>query len=204
MVSMVSVANFSPLTLLTLLTQLTLTAILIAVFFIDLKHGIIPDKLVYPAILVALGSRLSAIGYRISTLYLHLKSDIGGLGPYLLQTDFFRRHALLEATPLLWTLLGSVFLFCCFFVLHRLFRGRALGGGDVKLAFLVGLITGFPQMIVAVFSAFLTGALVSVMLVLLKKKSFGGTVPFGPFLVIGTYIALFWGSDIISWYLGLL
>jgi len=57
---------------------------------------------------------------------------------------------------------------------------------------------------VAVFSAFLTGALVSVILVLFKKKKLGETVPFGPFLVVGTYIALFWGNDIIRWYLGLL
>jgi leader peptidase (prepilin peptidase)/N-methyltransferase len=133
-----------------------------------------------------------------------LRGDVGGLGPYLLQTDFFCYHAWLELRPFLWTLLGSAFLFLCFFVLHSLFRGRALGGGDVKLAFLVGLITGFPNMVVAVFSAFLTGALFSIILVMLKKKKFGETVPFGPFLVAGTYIAIFWGSDIIEWYLGLL
>ncbi len=177
---------------------------LIPIFVIDLKHGIIPDKTVFPAVLVALSAQLLAPSLRILNLYRKLKADVGGLGPYLLQTNFFRHHAWLEVTPLLWTLLGSVFLFFCFFVLHRLFRGRALGGGDVKLALLVGLITGWPNMLVAVFSSFLTGALVSVILMMLGKKKFGETVPFGPFLVIGTYIALFWGSDIINWYLGFL
>ena len=76
-----------------------------------------------------------------------------------------------------------------------------MGGGDVKLAFFVGLIAGWPNMIVAVFASFLTGAIVSVILMMLGKKKFGETVPFGPFLVAGTYIALFWGDDIMNWYL---
>jgi len=204
MVSMVSTEGSLPLTLLTLLTQLTLAAILIAIAAIDLKHGIIPDRLVYPAVGLVTGYWLLVTGLRIWGLYRKLKGDTGGLGPYLLQTDFFRRHAWLELRPLLWTLLGALVLYSLLFILHSLFKGRALGGGDVKLVFLVGLVTGFPNMFVAVFSAFLTGALVSVILVLLHKKKFGETVPFGPFLVIGTYIALFWGDNIIRWYLGLL
>lgn len=177
---------------------------LVPIFVIDFKHGIIPDKLVYPAIALVTSYRLLVTGSRIWGLYSKLKRDVGGLGPYLLQTGFFRRHAWLELRPLLWTLVGSFILYSLFLILHSLFRGRALGGGDVKLAFLVGLITGFPNMLVAVFSAFLTGALVSIILIMLGKRKFGETVPFGPFLVVGTYIALFWGSNIIRWYLGLL
>jgi prepilin signal peptidase PulO-like enzyme (type II secretory pathway) len=149
---------------------------LIPIFVIDLKYGTIPDKLVYPAIGLVGGMRVIGV--------------MGGIGR--------------ETAPLLWTLLGSLALYSSFFILHSLFKGRALGGGDVKLAFLVGLIADWPKMIVAVFSAFLTGALVSVILILLHQKKFGETVPFGPFLVAGTYTALFWGSDIIEWYLGLL
>lgn len=145
-------------------------AILIAIAVIDLKHGLIPDKLVYPAVAVALSVQLLASSPK----------------------------------TLLTTLLASVALYSLFFILHSLFGGRGMGGGDVKLAFLVGLITGWPNMTVAIFSAFLTGALVSVILMLVGKKKFGETVPFGPFLVIGTYLALFWGSDIMNWYLGLL
>ncbi len=177
---------------------------LIPIFVIDLKHGIIPDKIVFPAVLIALSAQLLAPSFRILNLCRDLKNDIGGLGPYLLQTDFFRRYAWLELRPLLWTLLGSLILYSLFFILHSLFKGRALGGGDVKLAFLVGLITGWPNMIVAVFSAFLTGAMVSVILILVGKKRFGETVPFGPFLVLGTYIALFFGDKILGWYLGFL
>ena len=79
-----------------------------------------------------------------------------------------------------------------------------MGGGDVKLAFLVGLIVGWPNMIVAVVLAFLTGALVSVILMALGKTKFGETIPFGPFLVVGTYAALLFGGSVLEWCLRLL
>lgn len=197
--SLSTIQPFNNLTIFVILSSI----FLIPIFVIDLKHGIIPDKIVFPAILTFSIIRIIEVSYRIFSLYRNLKGDIGGLGPYLLQTDFFKNHAWLELRPLLLTLLGSVFLFFCFFVLHRLFHGRAMGGGDVKLALLVGLIAGWPNMIVAVYASFLTGAIVSVILMMFGKKRFGETVPFGPFLVVGTYIALFWGDEILR-YLGFL
>ncbi len=78
-----------------------------------------------------------------------------------------------------------------------------MGGGDVRLVFLVGLITGWPSMVVALFLSFLTGAIVSVMLILIGKKHFGQTVPFGPFLVTSTLVTMFWGQQLLEWYLKL-
>ncbi len=186
--------------------QLTIVSsvFLVPIFIIDLKHGIIPDKIVFPAIFTFSIIRMIEVIYRIFSLYRNLKGDVGGLGPYLLQTDFFRQHVWLELRPLLWTLLGSLVLYFIFYILHSAFRGRAMGGGDVKLAFLVGLITGWPNMIVAVYASVLTGAAVIVILMSLKKKKFGETVPFGPFLVIGTYLALLFGGSVLEWYLGFL
>ncbi len=175
---------------------------LIPIFVIDLKHGVIPDKLVFPGIAVVLGYRLFGVVWGVWGLYQNLKNDVGGLGPYLLQTNFFKTHAWLEFRPLLMTLLGSLVLYSFFFILHSLFKGRAMGGGDVKLAFLVGLIAGWPNMIVAVFASFLTGALVSVILMALGKTKFGETVPFGPFLVVGTYTALLSGRGVLEGCLG--
>jgi leader peptidase (prepilin peptidase)/N-methyltransferase len=57
---------------------------------------------------------------------------------------------------------------------------------------------------VGLFSAFLIGAIIGLGLIILGKKSLKSQVPFGPFLVGGTFIALFWGREIISWYLNLL
>ena len=75
-----------------------------------------------------------------------------------------------------------------------------MGMGDVKLAGLMGLILGWPKIVVALYLAFLTGALVGVILILLGKKRFGEHIPFGPFLAGATWIALFWEKQILVWY----
>ncbi len=82
-------------------------------------------------------------------------------------------------------------------------KGKGMGGGDVKLGAFIGLMLGFPQSILAIVSAFITGALFSVILLITGKKHFGQSIPFGPFLVLGSLISLFWGNQIINWYLHL-
>ena len=73
--------------------------------------------------------------------------------------------------------------------------------GDVKLAGLMGLILGFPKIIVALYLAFLTGALVGVILILTKRKRLKSEIPFGPFLVLATFVAFFWGEKIWHFFL---
>ena len=98
--------------------------------------------------------------------------------------------------PLVAAAVGS-FLF--FLIIFLATRGRGMGFGDVKFAFLMGLLLGFPKTIPGLYVAFLTGAVVSIILILIGKKKFrGSTVPFGPFLVIGTLISLFWGDIILQ------
>ena len=75
-----------------------------------------------------------------------------------------------------------------------------MGVGDIKLAFLMGLILGWPNISVALFLAFLIGAIIGVGLMIFGKKTMKSEVPFGPFLVGGTFIALFFGKEIINWY----
>lgn len=75
--------------------------------------------------------------------------------------------------------------------------------GDVKLSFLMGLVLGYPQILVALYLAFLTGAATGVILILLGKKRFGQQIPFGPFLAGATLTALFWGEKILKWFLAL-
>jgi len=79
-------------------------------------------------------------------------------------------------------------------------RGKWMGVGDIKLAFLMGLILGWPNISVALFLAFLIGAIIGVGLMIFGKKTMKSEVPFGPFLVGGTFIALFFGKEIINWY----
>lgn len=78
-----------------------------------------------------------------------------------------------------------------------------MGAGDIKLAFLMGLMLGYPNILVALFLAFFIGAIMGAGLIILGKKTMKSEVPFGPFLVLGTFIALFWGKIIINWYISL-
>lgn len=141
----------------------------IVVFFIDLKYGIIPFKIVLFALTVIL------IKYIFS----------GFAGIDILSIS-----------------LSAVIVFSIFFLLFYFSKGRAIGFGDVVFSFLMGFFLGFPKIILAVYLAFLTGAGFSLILVLLgKKKLKGGTIPFGPFLVLGTLVSLFWGQNIIDYFL---
>lgn len=87
-----------------------------------------------------------------------------------------------------------------FFFLWAITHGKGMGLGDVKLAFLMGLLLGFPNIIIACYIAFLTGAGVGVILILLGKKKLKEKIAFGPFLVTGTIIAYFFGNTFILWW----
>src|SRR3989344_8157640 len=88
-----------------------------------------------------------------------------------------------------------------FFVIVLLTRGRGMGEGDVVLGFLIGMVLGLKESVLAIFLAFLIGAIISVFLITLGKKHFGQTIPFAPFLTLGFLISLFWAEPIINWYL---
>ncbi|PIS09684.1 hypothetical protein COT75_00615 [Candidatus Beckwithbacteria bacterium CG10_big_fil_rev_8_21_14_0_10_34_10] len=77
-------------------------------------------------------------------------------------------------------------------------KGKGMGIGDIKLAFLMGLILGYPKIIMALLFAFLTGAIVGVILVLTKEKSLKSKIAFGPFMIAGTITALFLADWIIK------
>ncbi len=80
-------------------------------------------------------------------------------------------------------------------------RGQGMGEGDIKLALLIGLISGWPHGVTALFLSFIIGALFGCTLVLLKRKGMREAIPFGPFLSLGAFIALLWGEQLLSWYL---
>jgi prepilin signal peptidase PulO-like enzyme (type II secretory pathway) len=63
-------------------------------------------------------------------------------------------------------------------------RGRGMGGGDLKLSIFLGLVFGFPKSLLAVMLGFLTGSVVGIALLILRRKHFGQTIPFGPLLFI--------------------
>lgn len=149
---------------------LIISCLLIIIFVYDLKHYIIPDKIIYPAIVIVF---LYKIIFDFQT------------------SNFYS------------LILSALVAFGFFFLLWLVSRGRWMGLGDAKLAFLMGFFLGYPKILIAMFSAFLIGAIIGIGLMASGKKTLKSQVPFGPFLVVGTFIALFWGREIIKWYLGL-
>jgi len=92
-----------------------------------------------------------------------------------------------------------------FFLLQYLIsKGRWIGGGDVRLGMFIGVILGWPNIIVSLFLAYVLGALVSLIQVARQKKEFDSQVPFGVFLTVATLVAMTWGDQLVGWYLGLI
>lgn len=91
-----------------------------------------------------------------------------------------------------------------FFLLWLVTRGRGLGFGDVKLALILGFLLGYPSVIIALYIAFLTGALVGVILILSHRAKMRTKIAFGPFLIIGAMSAYLWGERIWALWLTLI
>ncbi|MFB0559413.1 MAG: A24 family peptidase [Dehalococcoidales bacterium] len=83
------------------------------------------------------------------------------------------------------------------FIIYR----RGMGMGDVKLGALVGLIAGYPLVIVALLLSVITGGLVAAGLLAFKIKKRKDPIPFAPFLATSTMVTLLWGQAIYQWYL---
>jgi len=163
-----------------------IVSFLIVIFVYDLKHYIIPDEIIFPVIAMPILYRFFEVLKFINWyLFRNWKLEIGNF------------------QPLLNSLLSAISASAFFLVIFLVSRGRWLGFGDVKLAFFMGLFLGFPNILVALFSAFFSGAIIGIGLILTKKKTLKSEVPFGPFLVAGTFIALFFGNQIINWYLNI-
>lgn len=177
--------------------------ILVVLSITDIKKMFIPDRVMIPAIVIGfIGVIILAI-YKIGYLYYSLVNNY--LGQFLLppHSDYFYRHAWIVVTDFLYSILMFLAIGGFFLSLIIITRGKGMGGGDVKLGAFIGLILGFPNSLLAIILSFITGATFAIGLILVGKKSFGQVIPFGPFLVLGSLISLYWGSEILNWYMSL-
>lgn len=78
-----------------------------------------------------------------------------------------------------------------------------MGGGDIKLAAVLGLLLGWKQLLVALFLAFAAGSIIGAAMLLLKKVRLKEAIPFGPYLALGAVCAALSGDRIVMWYGGL-
>lgn len=100
--------------------------------------------------------------------------------------------------------LSGVALGAFFWILFAVSRGRWIGGGDVRLGFVLGFWLGWPAATVALFGAYLLGLVVVLPLLLFGKTNSRSRIAFGPFLIASAWIAFLWGKEILNWYLSLI
>jgi len=141
----------------------------IVLLVIDLEHNILPNKIVYPGMVLAL----------IVALVAEFVPEVPQPG--------------LKSVAIGGTIGFGLLLLPAF-----IYRG-GMGWGDVKLAGLIGLVTGFPLIFMAIFLAIVSSGLTAGILLLLKLKSRKDTMPFGPFLSLAAIATVFWGNSLLNW-----
>jgi len=147
---------------------------LVLIFFHDFDYMLIPDAVVYPAIIVTFAYQA----------YLYVGSPLSFASP---------------KSPITSALAGALIAAVFFLVLIWISRGKWIGGGDIKLGFLAGAVVGFPKIIFVLFFTYMIGAVVSLLLVATKKKTWKSQIPFGPFMVAGILIVMFFSEQIQFW-----
>ena len=152
---------------------LIIVSFLIIIFVYDLKHYLIPDKIVYPAIIIA--------------------------GIFNFQFSIFNQFSIFKFSIL--SALGASLFFLSLVLISK---GKWMGLGDVKLAGLMGLVLGWPNILFGLFLAFLSGALVGIGLIIVGKKTIKSQIPFGPFLAGSTILIIIFGQYLTNWYQGIL
>jgi len=150
--------------------------IFIIIFMVDLEHGLILNQVVYVGMVIALLIALFLPQPWITQLKLQGVANFA---------------------------LGGAIGFAIL-LLIAIISGGGMGWGDVKLAGLIGLATGFPLVFVALVMGAILGGLVAGALLAMKKRGRKEAIPFGPFLSVAAMITLLWGSNILHWYLGLM
>lgn len=119
-----------------------------------------------------------------------LLGGLGALGLLLMLT---------APSSILSSILTGLLSFAFFFLIFAATRGRGMGFGDVKYAFFIGFLLPGWGAIIAFYLAFLTGAAISIILIVGRQKKLkGSTVPFGPFLSLGVFLALLFEKQILE------
>ena len=140
--------------------------ILLSAAFIDIDHGIIPDKLTYPGVLMGIALSFITIGL-LSALY-------------------------------------GLLAFAGLLLLVAILSKGGMGGGDIKLAAVIGAFTGVIGSAITLFIASLTGAIYGLIIMRIKGTGRKTPIKFGPFLAVAAFIAYLYAEAILNWYLGLL
>jgi len=154
------------------IAALYLSTVFLIIFFIDLDFKIIPDSLSVPGIIIGLG------------------------------ISFLPGYPLRWLDSLIGLLVGGVLFLAVAELGERIFKKESMGGGDIKLAAMIGAFVGWKGILLVLGIASFLGAVIGgTALALAKDKASARMIPFGPFLVIAALIVYYRGPEIIDAYL---
>ena len=153
-------------------------SLLVLISLIDLEHGLILDVMIFPSIVVLL-------------LLAPFWSEIGISRPFLGDETLIASLSV--------SFLSGFGAFLAFFLVAMIYPA-GMGGGDVKFAPALGLMLGFPGILIALWLSAIGGGLIAIGLILAGRKSRKDSIPFGPFMAMGAAAALIAGPNITGWY----
>jgi len=151
---------------------------LIVITFIDLDFQIIPDRITLPGIPLGLVA-----------------------GSFLLPDPFLRATALGYRASLLGAVSGFSLFYLVAFLSIKILKKEGMGGGDIKLMAMLGAFLGWKTVILTTFLGSLSGSIIGIGLMAFRGREKGSLIPFGPFLALGALLSLFFGQEILIWYL---
>ncbi len=156
-------------------------ALLVAIAVVDLEHRLIPNRLVIPAVVVL-------------AVLAPLWPELGIERALVFEQD--------HLASLANSLAAGAGAFLAFLAVKAVYSA-GMGAGDVKMAGMLGLLVGYPGIVVALWTAVVVGGVVAVGLLALRGRSRKDAMPFGPFLTAGGIIALLAGTETIDFYLAI-
>jgi prepilin signal peptidase PulO-like enzyme (type II secretory pathway) len=160
--------------------------LLLIVLVTDIEKMLIPNAVTYPGFLMVLLMSTTI-------MLLHFRPPWSFLLPVSGSFAWLNNY--------LWnSIVGCLVGFLLLLLVVIISRG-GMALGDVKLAALIGLMVGFPMVLVGLFVAVITGGLAAIVLLIARRKGKKDPIPFGPFLCAGGLVAMFWGKELLRWYL---
>lgn len=156
-----------------LLISLVFVSLLLIITFTDLDHMIIPDEIILVGLIAALVYQL----VRITPV------------------DYF--------DAIIGLLVGGGSFLLIALLSKLILKKEGMGGGDIKLMAMIGATIGWKLTVLTIFLSAYIAAILGGGMILLKIKKKGQYLPYGPFIAIAAIVALYWGNDIINWWLGM-
>ncbi len=204
------------------INYLVLTSLLIIITFIDIDYYIIPDSMIILGILFIIiynvhGLNFITINYLVLTSLLIIITFID-IDYYIIPDSMIILGSIFEllfnltnkGISIRNSIIGGVVCSGVMLILITLIdlvvKKEVMGGGDIKLFFMIGLFLGLKLGLLTILLSIYVGAFYGIVTIIyskIKKQEYNSIIPYGPFISVGAIISVLCGTNIINWYIDL-